>query len=63
MTLRLTDLAPNFDAETTQGKINFHEWAGDSWVVYFHIPKILHPFVQLNLVHFKVLNLSLINEM
>jgi len=33
MTLRLTDLAPNFDAETTQGKINFHEWAGDSWVV------------------------------
>ena len=31
MTLRLTDLAPNFDAETTQGKINFHKWAGDSW--------------------------------
>ena len=51
MTLRLTDLAPNFDAETTQGKINFHKWAGDSWVVLFSHPKDLHPFAQLNLVH------------
>jgi len=41
MTLRLTDLAPNFDAETTQGKIKFHKWAGDSWVVLFSHPKDL----------------------
>ncbi len=38
MAIRLGDTAPNFDAETTEGKINFHEWLGDSWGVLFSHP-------------------------
>ena len=33
MTLQLGETAPDFEAETTQGKIRFHEWLGDSWAV------------------------------
>lgn len=37
MALRIGDEAPNFQVETTQGKIDFHEWLGDSWgVLYSH---------------------------
>jgi thioredoxin-dependent peroxiredoxin len=43
MTLRLGDIAPNFTAETTEGTINFHEWAGDSWVIFFSHPKDYTP--------------------
>ncbi|MFD2200973.1 peroxiredoxin [Shivajiella indica] len=38
MTLRLGDLAPDFTAETTEGKINFHEYLGDGWGVLFSHP-------------------------
>ncbi|MEN0652711.1 MULTISPECIES: peroxiredoxin [Hyphobacterium] len=38
MGLLLGDIAPNFDAETTDGKINFHDWIGDNWVVFFSHP-------------------------
>lgn len=38
MSLRLGDIAPNFTAETTEGKINFHEWIGNSWCVFFSHP-------------------------
>lgn len=41
--LRLNDIAPNFEAETTQGRINFHEWLGDSWGVLFSHPKDFTP--------------------
>ena len=33
MALQLGDTAPDFTQESTDGPINFHEWAGDSWVI------------------------------
>ncbi|WLI88091.1 peroxiredoxin [Massilia sp. R2A-15] len=38
MTLRLGDTAPDFEQDSSTGKIKFHEWAGDSWVVLFSHP-------------------------
>ncbi|WP_273145395.1 peroxiredoxin [Oceanicaulis alexandrii] len=38
MGLLLGDIAPNFEAETTEGKIKFHDWIGDDWVVFFSHP-------------------------
>jgi alkyl hydroperoxide reductase subunit AhpC len=43
MTLAINDTAPDFEAETTEGKIRFHDWIGDKWVVMFSHPKDFTP--------------------
>jgi alkyl hydroperoxide reductase subunit AhpC len=43
MALTINDTAPNFEAETTEGKISFHNWIGDHWAVLFSHPKDFTP--------------------
>ena len=43
MTLQLNAIAPDFTQDSTEGPLHFHEWAGDSWVLFFSHPKDFTP--------------------
>jgi alkyl hydroperoxide reductase subunit AhpC len=43
MALQLGDIAPDFEADTTEGRIRFHDWLGDSWAVFVSHPKDFTP--------------------
>jgi alkyl hydroperoxide reductase subunit AhpC len=43
MTLAINDLAPDFTADSTEGRLHFYEWAGDNWVLFFSHPKDFTP--------------------
>lgn len=52
MTLRLGDTAPDFEQDSSIGKIRFHEWAGDSWVVLFSHPADFTPVCTTEFIEF-----------
>ncbi len=43
MAIRLGDIAPDFEAQTTEGKIRFHDWLGNGWGILFSHPKDFTP--------------------
>jgi alkyl hydroperoxide reductase subunit AhpC len=56
MSLRINDQAPNFTADTTQGRIDFHQWIGNGWAVLFSHPKDFTPVCTTELGYMAGLN-------